>query len=174
MSFQDIEAGLSSSSPSQIVPQSPEESAFLTLQSSLSLQVFKLNYNVQGILKLVDQLGTQRDSATLRKSLCVYCFSCSSVVTDLSFYACSHDLTETTRAMVKRGSEDLKKLATLQAPLVSTPFALTEVASVRPVSGRRIVACKLISPSLCLHREARCVNLRPPLCLRTMMLMYLI
>jgi hypothetical protein len=29
-----------------------------------------------------------------------------------------HDLTETTRAMVKRGSDDLKKLATLQATLV--------------------------------------------------------
>lgn len=30
-----------------------------------------------------------------------------------------HDLTETTRAMAKRGSEDLKKLAALQATLVS-------------------------------------------------------
>ncbi|KAJ3532098.1 hypothetical protein NM688_g7474 [Phlebia brevispora] len=98
MSFQDIESGLARpSSPLGTVPQSPEESAFLTLQSSLSLQVFKLNSNVQGILKLVDQLGTPRDSASLRKSL--------------------HDLTETTRAMVKRGSEDLKKLAALQAPL---------------------------------------------------------
>lgn len=29
-----------------------------------------------------------------------------------------HDLTETTRAMVKRGSDDLKKLASLQATLV--------------------------------------------------------
>jgi len=29
-----------------------------------------------------------------------------------------HDLTETTRAMTKRGSEDLKKLAALQATLV--------------------------------------------------------
>lgn len=30
-----------------------------------------------------------------------------------------HDLTETTRAMAKRGSEDLKKLTGLQATLVS-------------------------------------------------------
>lgn len=30
----------------------------------------------------------------------------------------SHDLTETTRAMTKRGSDDLKKLAALQAALV--------------------------------------------------------
>ena len=72
MSFQDIEAGLTSpANPRGAVPQSQEESAFLGLQSSLSLQVFKINSNVQGILKLVDQLGTSRDSATLRKSLYV-------------------------------------------------------------------------------------------------------
>lgn len=71
MSFQDIESGLAQRplSPGSGVPQSPEETAFLGLQSSLSLQVFKINSNVQGILKLVDQLGTARDSATLRKSL---------------------------------------------------------------------------------------------------------
>ncbi|CAL1713533.1 unnamed protein product [Somion occarium] len=99
MSFQDIESGMAlrSQSPAGIAPQSQEEAAFLQLQSSLSLQVFKINSNVQGILKLVDQLGTSRDSANLRKSL--------------------HDLTETTRAMAKRGSDDLKKLAALQATL---------------------------------------------------------
>ena len=70
MSFQDIETGLAQRplSPGG-APQSAEESAFVTLQSSLSLQVFKINSNVQGILKLVDQLGTARDSAALRKSL---------------------------------------------------------------------------------------------------------
>jgi len=99
MSFQDIESGLarSSHSPARDVPQSPEEAAFMSLQSSLSLQVFKINANVQGILKLVDQLGTPRDSAALRKSL--------------------HDLAESTREMAKRGSEDLKKLVALQATL---------------------------------------------------------
>ncbi|KAI8986176.1 t-SNARE [Trametes punicea] len=99
MSFQDIEAGLAQRplSPKAGAPQSPEESAFVGLQSSLSLQVFKINSNVQGILKLVDQLGTQRDSPALRKSL--------------------HDLTESTRLMVKRGSDDLKKLAAMQATL---------------------------------------------------------
>ncbi|EGN98155.1 hypothetical protein SERLA73DRAFT_183042 [Serpula lacrymans var. lacrymans S7.3] len=95
MSFQDIETGLARpAQANSVTPQSREDSAFLSLQSSLSLQVFKINSNVQGILKLVDQLGTNKDSATLRKSL--------------------HDLTETTRAMVKRGSDDLKKLASLQ------------------------------------------------------------
>ncbi|KAH9922945.1 t-SNARE [Fomitopsis serialis] len=99
MSFQDIETGLAQrpTSPRNVVPQSQEEAAFLNLQSSLSLQVFKINSNVQGILKLVDQLGTARDSPNLRKSL--------------------HDLTESTRAMAKRGSDDLKKLSALQATL---------------------------------------------------------
>lgn len=76
MSFQDIESGSSqpsypSYSSSRDAPQSQEEAAFLNLQSSLSLQVFKINANVQGILKLVDQLGSPRDSSSLRKSLCV-------------------------------------------------------------------------------------------------------
>jgi syntaxin 7 len=99
MSFQDIESGLAR--PSSIsrndVPNTPEEAAFNGFQSSLSLQVFKINANVQGILKLVDQLGTARDSALLRKSL--------------------HDLAESTRGMAKRGSDDLKKLVALQATL---------------------------------------------------------
>jgi len=37
----------------------------------------------------------------------------------MSCFDCTrHDLTETTRAMAKRGSEDLKKLSELQAALV--------------------------------------------------------
>ena len=80
MSFADIEANAGSapvrrgsSSSSASLPKSKEDALFLDLQSSLSLQVFKMNANVQGILKLVDQLGTPKDSAALRKSLCVVC-----------------------------------------------------------------------------------------------------
>jgi len=91
-----------------MTPQSQEDNAFLKLQSSLSLQVFKMNANVQGILKLVDQLGTAKDSATLRKSL--------------------HDLTETTRAMAKRGSEDLKQLSVLQGGLPHQKTALQKTS----------------------------------------------
>jgi hypothetical protein len=72
MSFQDIETGLghpTRAPSSSLAPQSREDAAFLNLQSSLSLQVFKINANVQGILKLVDQLGTSKDSPNLRKSL---------------------------------------------------------------------------------------------------------
>ncbi|KDR82419.1 hypothetical protein GALMADRAFT_220417 [Galerina marginata CBS 339.88] len=110
MSFQDIEAGHGHQSrqPSSLMPQSREDNAFQSLQSSLSLQVFKTNANVQGILKLVDQLGTGKDSATLRKSL--------------------HDLTETTRAMAKRASEDLKKLSELQSALPHQKTALQKTS----------------------------------------------
>jgi hypothetical protein len=54
---------------SNAILQSQEESAFQTLQSSLSLQVLKINMNVQGIMKLVDQLGMGKESASLKKSL---------------------------------------------------------------------------------------------------------
>ncbi|KAJ7134239.1 t-SNARE [Mycena epipterygia] len=110
MSFQDIEAGLAHPVRTQptLNPQSREDASFLELQSSLSLQVFKMNANVQGILKLVDQLGTAKDSATLRKSL--------------------HDLTDTTRAMAKRGSDDLKKLSALQVNLPHQKTALQKTS----------------------------------------------
>lgn len=72
MSFQDIETGQSrAAQPSSTPSQSREDPTFMSLQSSLSLQVFKINSNVQGILKLVDQLGTTKDSPSLRKHLCV-------------------------------------------------------------------------------------------------------
>ncbi|KAJ7646209.1 t-SNARE [Mycena rosella] len=110
MSFQDIEAGLAHpvrTNPS-LNPQSREDASFLELQSSLSLQVFKMNANVQGILRLVDQLGTAKDSAVLRKSL--------------------HDLTDATRAMAKRGSDDLKKLSVLQTSVPHQKTALQKTA----------------------------------------------
>ncbi|KZS93643.1 t-SNARE [Sistotremastrum niveocremeum HHB9708] len=98
MSFADIEAGLPRRTNSTSgVPASPQEATFQALQQSLSLQVFKINANVQGILKLVDQLGTARDTGNVRTAL--------------------HSLTETTRDMAKRGTEDLKKLAALQTSL---------------------------------------------------------
>ncbi|KAF8631023.1 hypothetical protein AX15_002634 [Amanita polypyramis BW_CC] len=109
MSFQDIETGLLNTTGSYSpTPQSREDAAFLSLQQSLSLQVFKMNANVQGILKLVDQLGTAKDSASLRKTL--------------------HDLTETTRAMAKRGSEDLKNLSSLQSNLPHQKTALQKTS----------------------------------------------
>ena len=74
MSFQDVEAGLSEPLRPQAraAPQSAEDAAFLGLQSSLSMQVFKINANVQGIMKLVDLLGSPRDNPSVRKSLYVF------------------------------------------------------------------------------------------------------
>ncbi|KAJ7064869.1 t-SNARE [Mycena amicta] len=110
MSFQDLESGLLHPARTQpsLNPQSRQDAAFLELQSSLSLQVFKMNANVQAILRLVDQLGTAKDAAGLRKSL--------------------HDISDTTRSMAKRGSEDLKKLKTLQTSLPHQKTALQKTS----------------------------------------------
>ena len=115
MSFQDVEAGLAHPTRTQpsLNPQSREDASFLELQSSLSLQVFKMNSNVQAILRLVDQLGTAKDSASMRKSLCVV-----SMYTRVHLNVPRHDITDTTREMAKRGSEDLKKLKVLQTSVV--------------------------------------------------------
>ncbi|KAJ7154864.1 t-SNARE [Mycena crocata] len=80
MSFQD--APLSTSCSSAPADQ---------LRSSVSLQIFKINANVQGIRTLVEHIGTGRDSATLRGRL--------------------RDLTKATRALAKRASIDMKELA---------------------------------------------------------------
>ncbi|KIK06244.1 hypothetical protein K443DRAFT_674532 [Laccaria amethystina LaAM-08-1] len=110
MSFADLEAGQGqpSRTASSSIPLSREDAAFRELQSSLSLQVFKMNANIQSIGKFVDQLGTGKDSAELRKKL--------------------HDLTETTRAMAKRSSDDLKKLSVLQATLPHQKTALQKTS----------------------------------------------
>ncbi|KAG8745869.1 hypothetical protein FRC10_006896 [Ceratobasidium sp. 414] len=99
MSFADLERGQGGyqRGTSGLVPTSPSDAEFLGLQKSLSLQVFKITSNVQGIMKLVDQLGTVRDTGAVRKGL--------------------HELTETTRDLVKRGTDDLKSLSTLQQKL---------------------------------------------------------
>ncbi|KAG8705839.1 hypothetical protein FRC08_001412 [Ceratobasidium sp. 394] len=96
MSFADLERGQGGYQRGT-VPTSPSDAEFLGLQKSLSLQVFKISSNVQGIMKLVDQLGTARDTGAVRKGL--------------------HELTETTRDLVKRGTDDLKTLSTLQQKL---------------------------------------------------------
>jgi hypothetical protein len=57
---------------------------------------------------------TTQEPVRLRIRLLYYSEWCPDVPTPSE----SHDLTETTRAMTKRGSDDLKKLAALQATLV--------------------------------------------------------
>ncbi|QRW20198.1 syntaxin protein 2 [Rhizoctonia solani] len=91
MSFADLERGQGGfQSSSALVPTSPSDAEFLGLQKSLSVQIFKINSN----------LGTARDTGTVRKGL--------------------HELTETTRELIKRGTDDLKTLSTLQRNLVTS------------------------------------------------------
>jgi hypothetical protein len=77
MSFADLESGTSrTSNSSSATPQSPQDAAFLGLNSSLSLQAFKINQNVQGILRQVDKLGTSSDTGAIRKELYATTFVC--------------------------------------------------------------------------------------------------
>jgi len=46
-----------------------EEQAFTKLKDSVSIQIFKIQSNVQGIARLVDKLGTPQDSDNVRTSL---------------------------------------------------------------------------------------------------------
>ncbi|KAF8169624.1 t-SNARE [Mycena galopus ATCC 62051] len=85
MSFQDL-----------ATPQPSNGSRSL---NSVSLQIFKINANVQGIRALSEQIGTPRDSYSLRTRL--------------------RDLTEATRALVHQASDDMRALAA-QGPLGRT------------------------------------------------------
>ncbi|AAW41517.2 t-SNARE, putative [Cryptococcus deneoformans JEC21] len=93
MSFNDLERGqaeplLRGGAPDQ-------DATFIALKDSVSIQVFKIQSNVQGIQRLVDKLGGNADGDNLRTSL--------------------HNLTEATRDMVKNSSLDVKKLAAYPA-----------------------------------------------------------
>jgi hypothetical protein len=70
MSFSDFDVERGVSNTRAALPSSAEDAQFKNLQGSLSIQVFKINANVQGILKLVDKLGTGRDTGSVRKALC--------------------------------------------------------------------------------------------------------
>ncbi|KAJ7081013.1 t-SNARE [Mycena epipterygia] len=85
MSFQDIPANSVSGASSSNASVGDQ------LRSSLSLEIFKINANVQGIRSLAEQIGTARDSPTIRARL--------------------RDLTEVTRALAQRASTDVKQLA---------------------------------------------------------------
>jgi len=50
---------------------SDEDKTFTTAKDAVSIQVFKIQSNVQGIQRLVDKLGAQGDGPALRTSLYV-------------------------------------------------------------------------------------------------------
>ncbi|WWC69565.1 uncharacterized protein I206_103508 [Kwoniella pini CBS 10737] len=93
MSFNDLERGQSQPLLRGNAPD--PDATFTSLKDSVSIQIFKIQSNVQGIQKLVDKLGGNADGPTLRTSL--------------------HNLTEATREMVKRSTEDLKKITAYPA-----------------------------------------------------------
>ncbi|RXK40581.1 syntaxin 7 [Tremella mesenterica] len=89
MSFNDLERG-EASQPLLRATTDPD-TAFTTLKDSVSIQIFKIQSNVQGIQRAVDKLGGPQDGPALRTSL--------------------HNLTEATREMIKKSTEDVKTLA---------------------------------------------------------------
>ncbi|KAJ7859814.1 t-SNARE [Mycena olivaceomarginata] len=111
MSFQDI-----------ATPDAPVSSRSQT-ESSISLQIFKINANVQGIRSLTEQIGAPRDSSSLRTRL--------------------RDLTDATRALVHRASEDMRTLAA-QTP--HTPAAKKLVSDL-DASVRNFQAAQKLSAS---------------------------
>ncbi|WOO81099.1 Syntaxin pep12 [Vanrija pseudolonga] len=90
MSFNDLERG-QGGAPLLPGAGSGDDDAFTKVKDSVSIQIFKIQTNVQGIQKLVDKLGGAGDAPQLRTAL--------------------HNLTESTRDMVKRSTEDVKVLA---------------------------------------------------------------
>ncbi|KAK6902810.1 hypothetical protein I203_108069 [Kwoniella mangroviensis CBS 8507] len=93
MSFNDLERGQSQPLLRGNAPD--QDPTFTALKDSVSIQIFKIQSNVQGIQKLVDKLGGNGDGPALRTSL--------------------HNLTEATREMVKKSTDDVKKLAAYPA-----------------------------------------------------------
>lgn len=93
MSFQDLERGLGERAPlargTGIADQEDEE--FRRLARSLSTQTHKISANTAAVSKLVELLGTNKDSTTLRTRL--------------------HDLTESTREVLKGSTFDLRRLS---------------------------------------------------------------
>lgn len=86
------------------------------------------------------------------------------------YKALRHDLTEATRAMAKRSSDDLKKLASLQSTLVSSPRSQLERTRIQrdlfPVSPttrrhyrrHRTTYKSLLLPSSAPNKSARSVK----------------
>jgi len=86
MSFLDLEAGLN---------PKPDRSSIATSEASflpkkISQKIFKISSSVSSLRRIVDQLGTSRDTQKLRNQL--------------------HDLTEATREIIKGTSSEIKLL----------------------------------------------------------------
>ncbi|KAJ9078205.1 hypothetical protein DSO57_1009124 [Entomophthora muscae] len=85
MSFVDLEAGLAPK------PKQSNNSESGVLQRQITQKIFKISSSTSTLRRIVDQLGTPRDTQNLRKQL--------------------HDVTESTREIIKDTKNDLKVLA---------------------------------------------------------------
>ncbi|MBW0504499.1 hypothetical protein O181_044214 [Austropuccinia psidii MF-1] len=93
MSFNDLERGLNQNAP--LAKDSPSvDREFQNLATKVSTHIFRINSNVSGLQKLIDLLGSSRDTNDIRKKL--------------------YDLTDSTREFIKNSSLDAKKLASWQ------------------------------------------------------------
>ncbi|PWN36756.1 t-SNARE [Meira miltonrushii] len=103
--------------PSAPVQSDPE---FKRLAERIGIQVFKLNSNVQGIDKLVElQLRKMRSSGNQTAA--------TTKASDKDWTAQIHDLTESTRALVKDLSGSIKGLAGFQPSSLSQTDRLTAI-----------------------------------------------
>ncbi|KAI9294209.1 t-SNARE [Neoconidiobolus thromboides FSU 785] len=91
MSFNDLEAGFGGGLKSN------QNSDALT--KSISQKIFKITSNVSNLQRIVNLLGTQRDTQALRSQM--------------------HDVTESTREMIKVTTKDIKSLTTNTSSLSS-------------------------------------------------------
>ncbi|KAK4048374.1 SNAP receptor [Microbotryomycetes sp. JL221] len=93
MSFQDLERGLGErASLARDTDISPDDDLeFKQLHRTVSIQIHKVNANVSAITKLVDLLGSTKDTPDLRTKL--------------------HNLTDATRQVVKDSTLDVKRFA---------------------------------------------------------------
>ncbi|TIB70205.1 t-SNARE [Wallemia mellicola] len=90
MSFNDLESGGVQLSRASNSPGRKDE--FTQLKDKLSISIFKINGNIQGINRIVTVLGTTKEQGDSRDRL--------------------HELLESTRVIVKNTSEDVRRLTT--------------------------------------------------------------
>ncbi|KAI8144845.1 t-SNARE [Fennellomyces sp. T-0311] len=101
MSFNDLEQGYGGTSRSSTPARSPlgggdsdDDREYKTLTQRVSQQVFHINGNITSIERLVGFLGGPRDTTDVRSKL--------------------HDVTESTRELIKDSTNDIKSLAQYQ------------------------------------------------------------
>ncbi|KAH8549462.1 t-SNARE [Umbelopsis sp. PMI_123] len=104
MSFNDLERGYGPSNSGRgsrartgpIAIEEHDDLNYKQITQRISQQIFHINGNISSIDRLIDFLGSPRDSAEIRNKL--------------------HDVTESTRDLVKDTSEDIKLLSQCPIP----------------------------------------------------------